>query len=69
MKGAKKMETNTTVTDNTNAQFADKMQDAGMKLIKVASEILRDRFDVHDVDSVTIDLDSMAVSFGKRVKV
>lgn len=59
----------TTVTDNTNAQFADKMQDAGMKLIKVASEILRDRFDVHDVDSVTIDLDSMAVSFGKRVKV
>ena len=63
------METNTTVTDNANAQFADKMQDAGMKLIKVASEILRDRFDVHDVDSVTIDLDSMAVSFGKRVKV
>lgn len=63
------METNTTLTDNTNAQFADKMQDAGMKLIKVASEILRDRFDVHDVDSVTIDLDSMAVSFGKRVKV
>lgn len=63
------METNTTVTDNTNAQFADKMQDAGMKLIKVASEILRDRLDVHDVDSVTIDLDSMAVSFGKRVKV
>jgi hypothetical protein len=69
LKGAKKMETNTTVTDNTNAQFADKMQDAGMKLIKVASEILRDRFDVHDVDSVTIDLDTMAVSFGKRVNV
>ena len=57
----------TTVTDNTNAQFADKRQNAGMKLIKVASEILRDRFNVSDVDSVTIDLDSLAVSFGKRV--
>lgn len=60
-------ENKTTVTDNTNAQFADKMQNAGMKLIKVASEILRDRFNVSDVDSVTIDLDSLAVSFGKRV--
>jgi len=58
----------TTVTDNTKAQFAEKVQGAGWVLIKLASAILQNEYAETDIDSVTIDLETMGVSFGKKVK-
>ena len=55
--------------DNTKAIFAEKVQNAGMRLIKVASEILQSNIDEFDVNTVTINLDDLEVSFGTKVKV
>lgn len=59
---------NTNVIDNTKAQFAEKVQGAGWVLIKLASAILQNEYDETNIDSVTIDLESLEVSFGKKVK-
>ena len=62
------MENNTNVIDNTKAQFAEKVQGAGWVLIKLASAILQNEYAETNIDSVTIDLESLEVSFGKKVK-
>ena len=58
---------NTNVIDNTKAQFAEKVQSAGMVLIRLASNILQNEYTETDIDSVTIDLENQTVSFGKVI--
>ena len=63
------MEQNEKITDKSKEIFAGKIQNAGMQLIKLSTEILKsEELLPVEFDSVTVNLNSEEISFGMIVK-